>query len=40
MAELEGTSTADLARRLTSLDAAGRAAAVSEFIAAMEGRRR
>ena len=40
MAELEGTSTADLARRLTSLDAVGRAAAVSEFIAAMEGRRR
>ena len=40
MAEFEKTSTADFARRLTLLDAAGRAAAVRAFIAATEGARR
>ena len=40
MAEFEKTSTADLARHLTLLDAAGRAAAVRAFIAATEGARR
>ena len=40
MAEFEKTSTADLATRLMSLEAAGRTKAVRAFIAAREGRRR
>ena len=40
MADFEKTSTTDLARRLTSLDAAGRTKATRAFIAATEGARR